>query len=77
MQRDLSLVHTASPLHSVTDRLKGAGVFVAQSYKAWAHRRRVAGSLRILEALPEHILHDIGWPNIDDRLAGPERKRKG
>ncbi|MBB5701655.1 uncharacterized protein YjiS (DUF1127 family) [Ochrobactrum daejeonense] len=44
----------------------------------WSHERRIKRSRRVLEALPEHILHDIGWPNIDDRLArptsGPTRK---
>ncbi len=36
----------------------------------WSYQRRLAHSRRILESLPDHIRSDLGWPNIDDRLAG-------
>jgi len=39
----------------------------------WAYEGRVRRSRRVLESLPEHILHDIGWPNVDDRLPGPHQ----
>jgi len=39
----------------------------------WAYEGRVRRSRRVLESLPEHILHDIGWPNVDDRLPGIPR----
>ena len=39
----------------------------------WAYEGRVRRSRRVLESLPEHILHDIGWPNVDDRLPGIHR----
>ena len=39
----------------------------------WADEGRMSRSRRTLESLPEHILHDIGWPNVDDRLPGIHR----
>ncbi len=42
----------------------------AKRIEAWSYERRVKRSRRVLESLPEHILHDIGWPNVDDRLPG-------
>ncbi|MBR7651252.1 DUF1127 domain-containing protein [Ochrobactrum oryzae] len=41
---------------------------VQKQVKIWSYGRRVRRSRRVLEALPEHILHDIGWPNVDDHL---------
>ncbi|KAB2664979.1 DUF1127 domain-containing protein [Brucella tritici] len=43
---------------------------VQKQVEIWSFERRVRRSRRVLEALPEHILHDIGWPNVDDRLPG-------
>jgi len=43
-------------------------VSVVAFYAEWAYQRRVKKSRRMLESLPEHILHDIGWPCVDDRL---------
>lgn len=43
---------------------------------AWRFNRRIRRSRRMLEALPENILHDIGWPNIDDRLPGINRDHR-
>src|SRR5690606_31682771 len=43
---------------------------VQKRIEAWSYERRVKRSRRVLESLPEHILHDIGWPNVDDRLPG-------
>jgi len=43
---------------------------VQKQIEAWSYERRVKRSRRVLESLPEHILHDIGWPNVDDRLPG-------
>ncbi|MEJ5019727.1 DUF1127 domain-containing protein [Ochrobactrum vermis] len=45
--------------------------------EAWSYQRRVRRSRRVLESLPEHILHDIGWPNVDDRLPGISRNTSG
>ncbi len=42
----------------------------AKRIEARSYERRVKRSRRVLESLPEHILHDIGWPNVDDRLPG-------
>ncbi|MFQ0812974.1 hypothetical protein AVM02_11960 [Brucella anthropi] len=41
---------------------------VQRQVENWSYERRVRRSRRVLESLPEHILHDIGWPNVDDRL---------
>lgn len=46
---------------------------VRQQLQIWAYEGRVKRSRRVLESLPEHILHDIGWPNVDDRLVGTPR----
>ncbi len=43
---------------------------VQKQAESWSYQRRVRRSRRVLESLPEHILHDIGWPNVDDRLPG-------
>ncbi|MHC5233675.1 DUF1127 domain-containing protein [Brucella sp. LJL56] len=43
---------------------------VQKQVESWSYQRRVRRSRRVLESLPEHILHDIGWPNVDDRLPG-------
>lgn len=45
----------------------------ATHYSQWLCRRRVRKSSKILESLPEHILHDIGWPSANDCLAKSER----
>lgn len=47
---------------------------IAAIYSDWAYQRRVTKSRRTLESLPEHILQDIGWPCIDDRLADIGKK---
>ncbi|NKW10143.1 DUF1127 domain-containing protein [Ochrobactrum tritici] len=49
---------------------------VQKQVEIWSFERRVRRSRRVLEALPEHILHDIGWPNVDDRLPGIAKTRK-
>jgi len=46
---------------------------VRKQLQIWAYEGRVRRSRRVLESLPEHILHDIGWPNVDDRLPGIPR----
>ncbi|MFD1199609.1 DUF1127 domain-containing protein [Brucella gallinifaecis] len=40
-------------------------------HSAWAYQKQIAKSRRMLENLPEHIRHDIGWPCIEDRLPAP------
>ncbi|PQZ30155.1 DUF1127 domain-containing protein [Ochrobactrum vermis] len=50
---------------------------VQKQVEAWSYQRRVRRSRRVLESLPEHILHDIGWPNVDDRLPGISRNTSG
>lgn len=47
---------------------------VRKQLQLWAYEGRVRRSRRVLESLPEHILHDIGWPNVDDRLPGIPKK---
>lgn len=49
---------------------------VVSYYSYWTYQRRIKKSRRMLEALPEHILHDIGWPCVDDRLPGITRNPK-
>ncbi|MFK0685138.1 DUF1127 domain-containing protein [Ochrobactrum sp. BD61] len=48
---------------------------IQKQLQIWAYEGRVRRSRRVLEALPEHILHDIGWPNVDDRLPGIPRNQ--
>ncbi|MFS2326986.1 DUF1127 domain-containing protein [Brucella sp. H1_1004] len=43
-------------------------------YSNWKYHRHIKRSRRALEALPEHILHDIGWPCVDDRVPAPMLK---
>ena len=38
----------------------------------WLKKRRIARNSRMLESLPSHILKDIGWPNVDEDLYGPQ-----
>ncbi len=48
---------------------------IQKQLQIWAYEGRVRRSRRVLESLPEHILHDIGWPNVDDRLPGIPRNQ--
>ena len=59
--------HRAAQFRS-TNWLHRARVFIAHGRAAWLRQRRVKRSLRVLESLPEQILHDIGWPTLNDRL---------
>lgn len=59
--------HRAPPLRSA-NWLHRARVSIARGRAAWIRQRRVKRSLRVLESLPEQVLHDIGWPNLSDRL---------
>lgn len=45
-------------------------------YSNWKYQRRIKKSRMVLEALPEHILHDIGWPCVDDRLPAQTLKNR-
>ncbi|ASV85703.1 hypothetical protein CES85_1469 [Ochrobactrum quorumnocens] len=63
-----------SNLPAFLSRLEQARTAIVQLYATWAYQRRITRSRRALEALPEHILHDIGWPNVDDRLPGIPKK---
>lgn len=62
---------SASPDAPAMSRLLNIWARIRNQMELWSHERRIKRSRRILEALPEHILHDIGWPNVDDRLAPP------
>lgn len=41
---------------------------VVAFHTEWSYQRRLKKSRKMLESLPEHILQDIGWPNMNDRL---------
>lgn len=49
---------------------------LSELYSNWKYQRRIKKSRMMLEALPEHILHDIGWPCVDDRLPHPALKNR-
>lgn len=74
IQCEMMQKRSASSLPVIISRLEQARTLVMQWYASWIYQRRVTRSRRVLEALPEHILHDIGWPNVDDRLPGIPRK---
>lgn len=66
--------HPPSYLPSVMIWLEQARNSVMQRYSDWTRSRRINRSRRILESLPEHILHDIGFPAVVDRLPTTARK---
>lgn len=74
LQGEALRARTASNQSASLDRLEQARTTIVQWYTNWTYQRRVSHSRRALEALPEHILHDIGWPNVDDRLPGINKK---
>jgi len=74
IQCEVMQKRNASNLPAIPSWLEQARNAIAYEYVKWAHQRRIAHSRRMLEALPEHILHDIGWPNVDDRLPGMPKK---
>lgn len=39
----------------------------------WARVRRIKRNHRILETLPDHILQDIGWPNVNDHISHSQK----
>ena len=68
---------TASAHPDTHSRLSRLYSVLADRFDAWSQERRRKNSLRILEALPDHVLHDIGWPDINDRLpAYPRTNQK-
>lgn len=58
----------------ITHWLQASMASVSAFYTNWTYQRRIKKSRRILESLPEHIRHDIGWPCVDDRLPAPARR---
>jgi uncharacterized protein YjiS (DUF1127 family) len=66
--------HTSN-LPAIMMRLTELRRTFEQFYSDWTYNRRIKRSRRVLESLPEHILHDIGWPNVDDRLPGIAKKQ--
>jgi len=68
--------HPTSNLAAIVRLLEQARQTIAQHYSDWKYTRGIKRSRRVLESLPEHILHDIGWPNVDDRLPGIARKSR-
>ncbi len=62
-------------LPAIMMRLTEARKTFEKFYSDWTYNRRIKRSRRVLESLPEHILHDIGWPNVDDRLPGIAKKQ--
>lgn len=67
---DLSL---SKPLRTTLRSLYAASVAL---YRAYARKKRLYRSYRLLDGLPENIRKDIGWPNINDRFAEAERRNK-
>lgn len=71
-QRATALPRKGASVHRpLLERIRILYAAIKSRRAAYLHERSLQRSRRILEALPGHILSDIGWPNINDRLPSP------